>query len=90
MCIRDRRCIEEIKADMQSPRPMDRVLCGDVGYGKTEVALRAAFKCVLDSKQCAILVPTTILALSLIHISGEQKGRGKAHDGAEDHPVSAL
>ena len=41
---------------------MDRVLCGDVGYGKTEVALRAAFKCVLDSKQCAILVPTTILA----------------------------
>ncbi|MCB5939955.1 transcription-repair coupling factor [bacterium 210820-DFI.6.52] len=56
------RCIEEIKADMQSPRPMDRVLCGDVGYGKTEVALRAAFKCVLDSKQCAILVPTTILA----------------------------
>ncbi len=56
------RCIAEIKADMESERPMDRVLCGDVGFGKTEVALRAAFKCVMDSKQCAVLVPTTILA----------------------------
>lgn len=56
------RCIEEIKTDMQSQTPMDRVLCGDVGFGKTEVALRAAMKCVMDSKQCAILVPTTILA----------------------------
>jgi len=56
------RCIGEIKADMQSERPMDRLLCGDVGFGKTEVALRAAFKCVMDSKQCAVLVPTTILA----------------------------
>jgi len=56
------RCIDEIKADMQSERPMDRLLCGDVGFGKTEVALRAAFKCVMDSKQCAVLVPTTILA----------------------------
>ena len=56
------RCIEEIKHDMQRSAPMDRLLCGDVGFGKTEVALRAAFKCVLDSKQCAILVPTTILA----------------------------
>ena len=56
------RCISEIKADMQSSAPMDRLLCGDVGFGKTEVALRAAFKCVLNSKQCAILVPTTILA----------------------------
>ena len=55
-------CIREIKSDMQKPVPMDRLLCGDVGFGKTEVALRAAFKCVLDSKQCAILVPTTILA----------------------------
>ncbi len=54
--------IEEIKRDMESPRPMDRLLCGDVGYGKTEVALRAAFKCVLDGKQCAFLCPTTILA----------------------------
>ncbi|MBE6788449.1 MAG: transcription-repair coupling factor [Ruminococcaceae bacterium] len=56
------RCIEEIKGDMESGTPMDRVLCGDVGFGKTEVALRAAMKCVMDSKQCAILVPTTILA----------------------------
>ncbi len=56
------RCIREIKSDMVSPVPMDRLLCGDVGFGKTEVALRAAFKCVLDSKQCAMLVPTTILA----------------------------
>ena len=56
------RSISEIKQDMQKPQPMDRILCGDVGFGKTEVALRAMFKCVLDSKQCAILVPTTILA----------------------------
>ena len=56
------RCIEEIKVDMERESPMDRLLCGDVGFGKTEVALRAAFKCVSDSKQCAMLVPTTILA----------------------------
>lgn len=56
------RCISEIKEDMMKPSPMDRLLCGDVGFGKTEVALRAAFKCVLDSKQVAILVPTTVLA----------------------------
>ena len=56
------RCIQEIKDDMQRPVPMDRLLCGDVGFGKTEVALRAAFKCMLDSKQAAILVPTTVLA----------------------------
>ena len=56
------RCIQEIKADMEKPVPMDRLLCGDVGYGKTEVALRAAMKCILDGKQCAILVPTTVLA----------------------------
>lgn len=56
------RCIEEIKADMEREVPMDRLLCGDVGFGKTEVAIRAAFKCVMDSKQCAVLVPTTILA----------------------------
>lgn len=55
-------CIKEIKADMESDRIMDRLLCGDVGYGKTEVALRAAFKCAMDGKQCAVLVPTTILA----------------------------
>lgn len=56
------RAIMEIKADMEKPRPMDRLLCGDVGYGKTEVALRAAFKAVMDQKQVAVLVPTTILA----------------------------
>ena len=56
------KCIDEIKVDMEKPLPMERLLCGDVGYGKTEVALRAAFKAVLSSKQVAILVPTTILA----------------------------
>ena len=56
------RCIDEIKRDMESPAPMDRLLCGDVGFGKTEVALRAAMKCMLDGKQVAILVPTTVLA----------------------------
>ena len=56
------RAAYEIKKDMERPYPMDRLLCGDVGFGKTEVALRAAFKCVADGKQCAILVPTTILA----------------------------
>jgi len=54
--------IEDIKADMESTKPMDRLLCGDVGYGKTEVAIRAAFKAVMDGKQVALLVPTTILA----------------------------
>lgn len=56
------KCAAEIKNDMQKPVPMERLLCGDVGFGKTEVALRAAFKCVCDGKQCAMLVPTTILA----------------------------
>jgi len=56
------RCIGEIKRDMEQARPMDRLLCGDVGYGKTEVAFRAVMKCVLDGKQAAILVPTTVLA----------------------------
>ena len=56
------RCIEEVKKDMESSRPMDRLLCGDVGYGKTEVALRAAFKAVMDQKQVAYLAPTTVLA----------------------------
>ncbi|MBQ8688071.1 MAG: transcription-repair coupling factor [Ruminococcus sp.] len=55
--------IEEIKQDMERERPMERLLCGDVGFGKTEVALRAAMKCVLSGKQCAILVPTTVLAM---------------------------
>lgn len=56
------RVLAEVKRDMQSERPMDRLICGDVGYGKTEVALRAAFKAVMDSRQVAILVPTTVLA----------------------------
>ena len=56
------RCIEETKKDMEDPHPMDRLLCGDVGYGKTEVAIRAAFKAVMDQKQVAYLVPTTVLA----------------------------
>lgn len=61
------RCIEEIKRDMESSRPMDRLLCGDVGFGKTEVAIRAAFKAVQDSKQVAVLVPTTLLANQHFH-----------------------
>ena len=56
------RCIADIKHDMEQPTPMDRLLCGDVGFGKTEVALRAVMKCVMDGKQAAILVPTTVLA----------------------------
>ncbi len=56
------RCIDEIKSDMQKEQPMERLLCGDVGFGKTEVALRAAFKCIESGKQCALLAPTTVLA----------------------------
>lgn len=56
------KAIAEIKADMEKPEPMDRLLCGDVGYGKTEVAIRAAFKTVMDGKQAAVMVPTTVLA----------------------------
>jgi transcription-repair coupling factor (superfamily II helicase) len=56
------QAIEEVKRDMERPRPMDRLICGDVGYGKTEVALRAAFKAVMDGVQVAVLVPTTVLA----------------------------
>ena len=56
------RCIAEIKGDMESPTPMDRLLCGDVGFGKTEVAMRAVMKAIMDGKQAAILVPTTVLA----------------------------
>jgi transcription-repair coupling factor (superfamily II helicase) len=61
------RVIKEVKSDMESPRPMDRLICGDVGYGKTEVALRAAFKAVNDGKQVAMLVPTTVLAQQHYH-----------------------
>ena len=64
--------IEEVKKDMESPRPMDRLLCGDVGYGKTEVAMRAAFKAVMDNKQVAVLVPTTVLAQQHYHTFSER------------------
>ncbi|MEN3185104.1 MAG: transcription-repair coupling factor [Atribacterota bacterium] len=57
-----KRAIEEVKRDMESPRPMDRLVCGDVGYGKTEVAVRAAFKAVMDGKQVVVLAPTTLLS----------------------------
>src|SRR5436189_1113449 len=56
------KAIIDTKIDMERPRPMDRLLCGDVGYGKTEVAMRAAFKAVMDGKQVAVLAPTTVLA----------------------------
>jgi len=71
------RCIEEIKRDMESPRPMDRLLCGDVGYGKTEVAMRAVFKAVMDGKQVAYLVPNTHMRLRWIwaRIRCRQSGR---------------
>src|SRR5690606_326431 len=57
------RATEDVKRDMQQPHPMDRLVCGDVGFGKTEVAIRAAFKAATDGKQVAVLVPTTILAM---------------------------
>ena len=66
------KCIEEVKEDMQRPFPMERLLCGDVGYGKTEVAARAVFKCIADGKQAAILVPTTILANQHYHTFRER------------------
>ena len=56
------QAIDDVKRDMESTLPMDRLLCGDVGYGKTEVAMRAAFKAIADSKQAAVLAPTTVLA----------------------------
>jgi transcription-repair coupling factor (superfamily II helicase) len=74
-----REAIELVKADMEAPRPMDRLICGDVGYGKTEVALRAAFKCVADSKQVLMLVPTTILA---------QQHYGTFRERLGDYPIT--
>jgi len=70
--------IDLVKTDMEAPRPMDRLICGDVGYGKTEVALRAAFKCVADSKQVLMLVPTTILA---------QQHFGTFRERLADYPI---
>jgi transcription-repair coupling factor (superfamily II helicase) len=74
-----RDAIDFVKADMEAPRPMDRLICGDVGYGKTEVALRAAFKAVQDGKQVMLLVPTTILA---------QQHYGTFTERLKDYPVS--
>jgi transcription-repair coupling factor (superfamily II helicase) len=74
-----RDAIEFVKADMEAPRPMDRLICGDVGYGKTEVALRAAFKAVQDDKQVLMLVPTTILA---------QQHYGTFSERLKDYPVT--
>jgi transcription-repair coupling factor (superfamily II helicase) len=73
-----RDAIELVKVDMEAPRPMDRLICGDVGYGKTEVALRAAFKAVQDGKQVMVLVPTTILA---------QQHFGTFSERFKDYPV---
>jgi transcription-repair coupling factor (superfamily II helicase) len=64
--------IEEVKADLYRPRPMDRLICGDVGFGKTEIAVRAAFKAVMDGKQVAVLVPTTLLAEQHLITFGER------------------
>ncbi|MCK6557519.1 DEAD/DEAH box helicase, partial [Candidatus Binatia bacterium] len=66
------RAIEATKTDMERPRPMDRLICGDVGFGKTEVAIRAAFKAVMGGKQVAILVPTTVLAQQHYHTFSER------------------
>jgi len=66
------RCIEEIKRDMELEKPMDRLLCGDVGFGKTEVAIRAAFKAVMSGRQVAVLVPTTVLAQQHWHTFRER------------------
>lgn len=66
------RCVEEIKRDMETPKPMDRLLCADVGFGKTEVAIRAAFKAVMGGKQVAVLVPTTVLARQHYHTFRER------------------
>ncbi|HEX2203683.1 MAG TPA: transcription-repair coupling factor [Longimicrobium sp.] len=67
-----RQATDDVKRDMESPRPMDRLICGDVGYGKTEVAIRGAFKAVQDGKQVAVLVPTTILAEQHLHTFSER------------------
>ena len=63
---------EDVKRDMEKPSPMDRLVCGDVGFGKTEIAVRAAFKSVCDGKQAAVLVPTTILAYQHFKTFGER------------------
>ena len=87
--------ITEVKADMEKPVPMDRVICGDVGYGKTEIAVRAAFKAVQDGKQVAVLVPTTLLADQHLQTFGERmadfpvtvKGLSRFTDATESRTV---
>src|ERR1700757_766788 len=87
--------ISEVKADMEKPVPMDRVICGDVGYGKTEIAVRAAFKAVQDGKQVAVLVPTTLLADQHLQTFSERmaefpvtvKGLSRFTDAAESRGV---
>ena len=76
--------IEDIKRDMEKPRIMDRLLCGDVGYGKTEVALRAIFKCVMGGKQAALLAPTTILVQAALRHDDEPLPRLPRQGG---HPL---
>ncbi len=66
------KATRDVKADMQSERPMDRLICGDVGFGKTEIAIRAAFKAAVDGKQTAVLVPTTVLATQHYHTFSER------------------
>ena len=66
------KATQDVKADMESARPMDRLICGDVGFGKTEIAIRAAFKAAVDSKQTAVLVPTTVLAMQHYHTFSER------------------
>ena len=80
------RAITEIKKDMEQNRPMDRLLCGDVGYGKTEVAVRA-FKAAIEGKQVAVLVPTTILAQQRLRdVPGALRQLSDQHSGAESFP----
>jgi transcription-repair coupling factor (superfamily II helicase) len=89
------RAISAVKADMEKPKPMDRLICGDVGYGKTEVALRAAFKAVMDGKQVAMLVPTTVLAQQhfaafrrrLAHFPVELEMLSRFRSHAEQHAI---
>ena len=70
---------EAVKIDMQKPHPMDRLVCGDVGFGKTEVAIRAAFKAAVNGKQVAVLVPTTILAMQHFRTFAERLFAGSDH-----------
>ncbi|NIA15630.1 MAG: hypothetical protein GWP08_16325 [Nitrospiraceae bacterium] len=91
------RAIEEVKRDMESPRPMDRLLCGDVGYGKTEVALRAAFKAVMDRKQVALLVPTTTALCHVLRAPGRLSCLGERAEpirvpgqAASDHRTAQV